>query len=331
MSSVRNLDCKTLRNLVILSPAFNEEDSISEFLIRADEVLRSIEGRDWTTQLILINDGSTDRTLEVINKARNTLQSPITVLNLAVNSGHQNALWAGLERVQPNAFVIAMDCDLQDPPELIPEIVKRFEQNHDVVLTRRISRKDNLMKRITASIFYRVLSWITPSSLSVDSGDFFGLSPESRLSLLEHKESVKYIRGLIQTVSANITIIPFHRGAREYGETKYSYSKMIKLAISGITSFSVKPLIWSAYLSLIGTGIGIASGVYLLAARLNSENRFPPGYVFASLVIMLLILFLLFVMAVVSIYLSMLVVEIKNRPIYFLDKDSRKVGGTRID
>lgn len=313
---------KQAKRLVVVAPFFNEQESLKSFLVELDKILVLPIFKPWQISILLVNDGSTDNSLNVIKNVLVVMKTKVKILSLATNAGHQNALWAGIENAPKDSYLIAMDCDLQDPPNLLPEFVSGFNNGYEVILTQRLSRKDYLLKRLSASVYYKILKILTPSNLAVDSGDFFGLDPHSKKRLLSHSETSKYIRGLIQIVSTNVKIIKFHRNSRDSGQTKYTFPKMLKLAIAGVTGFSVRPLIVSVYIALLGFIIGIFAGLFVLISRLQNPSLYPVGYAFSNLVIILLILFILFVLSILSIYISMIVIEIKQRPNYFIKDDN---------
>jgi dolichol-phosphate mannosyltransferase len=257
--------------------------------------------------------------MKVIQSKSHELKYNLKVLNLSKNVGHQNALWAGLAQADPNAYVVAMDCDLQDPPSHLIDFLKSFEEKYDVVLTQRLSRQDKFLKRLTALIFYKILAYLSSESLQLNSGDFFGMSPVARKRLLTYGESSKYIRGLIQCISDNVKILKFHRNSRDQGETKYTFSKMLKLAISGITGFTIRPLILGVYIAVGGFVVGCVAGIFLLVSRLRNPHLYPAGYAFSNLTLIILSILILLILSILSVYLSMIVIEIKKRPNYFVE------------
>lgn len=307
------------KKLVVVSPFYNEQESLNSFLFELDKILHSPIFQLWDTSILLVNDGSTDNSLNVLKNTLVGMRTKVKIVSLAINAGHQNALWAGIENSPTDSYLVAMDCDLQDPPNLLAEFIVAFNEGYEVVLTQRLSRKDYLFKKMSASIFYKILKFLAPNNLVVDSGDFFGIDPYAKRRLMLHSETSKYIRGLIQTVSTNIKVVKFHRNSRDSGQTKYTFSKMLKLAIAGVTGFSIRPLILSVYISFLGLIIGIIAGLYLLISRLQQPNLYPTGYAFSNLVLILLCLFILFILSVLSVYLSMIVIEIKRRPSYFIE------------
>ena len=307
-----------MKNVTIVSPFYNEQESIKKFLYAVDEIGMKLLRKKWKLNILLVNDGSTDGSVEIVLDCFNKTNAKIELLNLALNSGHQNALWAGIEASKTNSYTIVMDSDLQDPPEIITSIINEFDSGFDVVMTQRTTRKDNFFKSFFSYIYYRLLKLIGSNAMLVDSGDFFGLSPEAKKRLILHKESVKYIRGLIQNLSNNLAIVAFDRKSRFAGKTKYPLSKMIKLAISGLTGFTIKPLIWSIYLGFIGIIIGSATCFYLLIQYTNNPAEYPPGYIFSNTVLISLALIIIIVLSMLSMYVSMIVIEIKNRPLYFI-------------
>jgi glycosyltransferase involved in cell wall biosynthesis len=322
MTKVKNTKLKKQRKkLIIVSPFYNEQESLNSFLVELDKILILPDFALWETSILLVNDGSTDNSLNVVKHTVVDIRTKVSIVSLVTNAGHQNALWAGIENSPADSYLIAMDCDLQDPPYLLPKFTQAFDDGYEVILTQRLSRKDYFLKKLSASVYYKILKLLTPSNLATDSGDFFGIDPYAKKRLLSHNESSKYIRGLIQTVSTNTKIIKFHRNSRYSGKTKYTFPKMLKLAIAGVTGFSIKPLILSVYISFLGLIVGIIAGLYLLVSRIQDPSLYPAGYAFSNLVLILLCLFILFIISILSIYMSMVVIEIKRRPNYFIKDD----------
>jgi len=303
--------------ITIVVPAYNEEAVIQTFLIELDRIhtLGSAEGLE--IDCLIVNDGSTDKTYEKVKDL--DLNLKINVLNLSKNFGHQAAVWAGLERVRVDNFVIVIDADLQDPPSEILNIASEFRAKKDVVFMQRLSRKDGFFKTFFASTYYALNSWLSDISFANNIADFYGLSPRARIALLQNKESVKYIRGLLLSLGFNQSIIGYHRNQRFAGYTHYSIKKMFFLALSGITGFSIKPLIWVAYFACIGSIISFVMALYVLFIRLSSNLNLPPGWAFLSISLMMLSTMILLGLAVISLYIARLIQEIKRRPIYFVD------------
>jgi polyisoprenyl-phosphate glycosyltransferase len=223
--------------LSVVVPVFNEEAVVEEFHRRASAVLRPLG--DY--ELIFVDDGSRDATLERLLKLR-AADPRVKVLELSRNFGHQSALTAGLEASSGKA-VVAIDADLQDPPELIPELVKKWKEGHEVVYAVRTSREgETLFKRWTAAAYYRLLRSLAGVDIPADTGDYRLLDRGVVDALGRLPERNRFLRGLVSWVGYRQTGVPFERPARAAGETKYPLYKMLRLAVDGVTSFSRLPL-----------------------------------------------------------------------------------------
>ena len=306
--------------LDIVSPVFNEEEGISLFIEELSNQLEDAKKKyhELQPRIILVDDGSSDGTLKAISQQATSIE--ISTIKLSRNFGHQNAVWAGLESVREFSYCIVLDSDLQDPPKLILEIIEAFLQNNDVVLMQRASRQDSAIKKVFASVFYEVQHRLSSKNVARDVGDFFGLSPLALTALLEHKEKVKYIRGLVGDLGFRRVIVPYERMARSRGVTHYTVPKMFSLAIAGITGFSVKPLLWVVYLALFGGLVGTLLATYVVYLRTFGSENLAPGWAFATVSATILSTITLIALAIIAIYLARIIQELKNRPIYLVDK-----------
>ena len=302
--------------ITIVSPVFNEEEGILTFINELNRIAGELKRRSLQFNLLLVNDGSRDSSLDVISNARPD-QLGISVLNLSRNFGHQAAVWAGLENAKKDHFVIVMDSDLQDPPTSISQIISAFKSGSDVVFMKRRSRRDGFWKRNFADIYYRIQAEIVGNSKFKNIGDFYGLSPRARQALLQHTESVKYIRGLVSQLGFNQEFLEYDRDQRFAGRTNYSIGQMFSLAIAGITGFSIKPLLWVVYFALGGTFLATTGVFYVFFLKLKSTVVLQPGWAFLSISILTMSALELIGIALIALYLARIVQEIKQRPIYF--------------
>ena len=313
--------CANLK-FTIVTPVYNEEASIFEFIRRISMVIEQLENEGVHSELLLVDDGSTDSTKEMLLEAV-SLSDKIQFISLAANVGHQPAVWCGLESAPINNTVIVMDCDLQDPPELIPQIVKLALEN-DIVFTQRRSRRDSFAKKATASLYYRILKKLSDGKVIDNSGDFYALSPKARGALLAHRESVKYIRGLISSLGFKSTTLQFDRDARFAGKTHYSFSKMLKLAIAGVTGFSISPLIYVSYIAVFSAIFACIGSVVVILMKILYPSTFSPGI--AAIIVVSLILgsLILTCLAILSLYIARITLEVKNRPLYIVESKGGK-------
>lgn len=316
-----------MNRLSIVAPVHNEAQGILDFVIEVERVFATLSASHWICSLILVDDGSTDNSWSILQNYDSV--SSLKLIRLSKNFGHQQAVWAGLSAVDDDSYCIVLDSDLQDPPGLIPEILERFESGFDTVLMKRASRKDGVLKRFFASMYYKIQSLLSGTSIEKNVADFFGLSPRARKSLLLHEESVKYIRGLVHHIGYQTTTISYARQARSQGKTHYTISKMFSLALAGITGFSVSPLILVVYFAVFGSLTAIVFSGYVLYLKFYSNASLQPGWAFLSVMTLSLSALILFSLAVISLYLARVVQEIKKRPLFLVEEQINKMEGSK--
>jgi dolichol-phosphate mannosyltransferase len=293
---------------------YNEEEGILHFIEEMDVMSQTFNERNIEFDLLLVDDGSNDRTLDIVKNSNSALS--IAFLELSRNFGHQAAVWAGIENSDSESFIVVMDADLQDHPREIFRIVEAFQDGADVVLMRRRTRKDKFWKKQFASAYYRLQSKIIGNRSFRNIGDFYGISPRAKKSLLQYQEEVKYIRGIVAGLGYNQRVIEYDRLDRFAGKTHYSPGKMFTLAVAGITGFSVQPLIWVVYFALGGSAISFIGAIYVVYLKLDSSVNLQPGWAFLSVSLLLLFSLVLISLASISLYLARVVQESKKRPIY---------------
>ena len=221
-------------DLSIIIPVYNEEVNIPKLLGRLTSVVDQLH---LSAEFIFVNDGSRDRTIDVIKQFAEKNTS-VKYIDFSRNYGHQVAVSAGLDNCSGNAVVI-IDADLQDPPELIADMYRKYKEGFEVVYAKRRSRQgEGALKKITAKWFYRILQKITSINIPVDTGDFRIMDRKIVDVLKQMPEQQKYLRGQIAWVGFNQTYVEYDRDARHAGETGYTYRKMLRFALDGITSFS---------------------------------------------------------------------------------------------
>lgn len=304
--------------VTVIVPVYNEEECLSEFINRMTAVIEDIVQFNVMLRVLFVDDGSTDKSDEIL-KVVALQDSRFQIVQLATNFGHQSAVWCGLETVAQEEVVIVMDCDLQDPPEILPEIIHK-SKDFDIILTRRRTRTDKAFKRFTASVYYKILNNLSEGNVIQDSGDFYLLKPIARKSLLMHKENVKYIRGLIANIGFRSFTLEYDRDGRFAGETHYTFTKMVRLAIAGVTGSSIKPLVYVSYTALISSAVTFAGAVATLVFKLSTPEQFSPGIAAIILLSLGIGSLILISLAVISVYLARITIEIKNRPIYLISE-----------
>ncbi|MBW3128102.1 glycosyltransferase family 2 protein [Hymenobacter profundi] len=300
-------------NLSIIIPIYNEEDNIQILYDRLNGVLASL-GRSY--ELIFVNDGSRDQSLRLI-KVLTERDTRVRYIDFSRNFGHQIAVTAGLDLSQGEAVVI-IDADLQDPPELIPQLYHKMHEGYEVVYARRRSRQgESAAKKFTAKLFYRILTSITNISIPVDTGDFRIVSRKVVDALKQMPEQNKFIRGQISWIGYRQTYLEYDRAERAGGATGYTYSKMIRLALDGITGFSDAPLKFATISGFVVSGIAFVVVLYTLYERFIVHD-YQPGW--ASLMVSILFLggVQLIAVGLIGEYLSRLSANVRQRPLYII-------------
>ncbi|MGA7570810.1 MAG: glycosyltransferase family 2 protein, partial [Candidatus Aquilonibacter sp.] len=275
-------------------------------------------------EIVLVNDGSTDRTLERIRDEL-ARREHIVMVNLSRNFGHQLAASAGMDIAAGDA-VILMDGDLQDPPELIAEFVAKWREGYDVVYAVRRTRKgESPFKVFTARLFYRIIKRLTKVSIPVDTGDFRLMSRRVVEALNRSPERHRFLRGMVSWVGYNQIGIAYDRDERHSGITKYPLPKMLRFAIDGITSFSDVPLRFASYLGFISSAVAFLYALIVIGYKLFSLN--PPGYTpgWASTIVAVLFLggVQLISLGILGEYIGRIYDEVKGRPLYLISDIER--------
>lgn len=297
-------------------PIYNEEATIAELYRRVSGVMDRLEA---ATELILVNDGSRDRSLEIMRELHEK-DPRVCYLSLARNFGHQIAVTAGLNFVRGRVTVI-LDADLQDPPELIPQMIERWQQGFDVVYAQRIQRKrEGWFKRFTAYVFYRLLKNLADVDIPTDTGDFCLMDRRVVDVLNAIPERNRYIRGLRSWVGFRQTAIQFERDPRFAGEVKYTFRKSFALAINGLVSFSKVPLRLSTYLGLFAALVALIMAVLVLYWRIVYPNSPITGLSAIIVAIFFLGAVQLLSIGILGEYIGRIYEEVKNRPLYTLSE-----------
>ena len=298
----------------LVIPVYNEESTIPTLYQRISRVMDEL---DDTSELILINDGSRDRTLELLRELYDR-DDRIAYLSLARNFGHQIAVTAGLNYVQ-GKVIIVMDADLQDPPELIPEMLVLWRQGYQIVYAQRNNRlHENWFKRFCAYAFYRLLQRLADVDIPTDTGDFC-LMDRVVVDLLNHMpERNRYIRGLRSWVGFKQTALKFDRDARFAGDVKYTFAKSWALAINGLVAFSTLPLRLSTYLGLFSALAALVMAMLVFYWRFFTPNSTLTGFAAIAIAIFFLGAVQLISIGILGEYIGRIYDEVKGRPLYTL-------------
>jgi dolichol-phosphate mannosyltransferase len=299
--------------LSLVLPIFNEEAVIPQLHARLQEFLARL-GLD--AEVIFVDDGSRDRSLALL-RAIAAGEPRYRVLSFARNFGHQAAITAGIDLALGEAVVV-MDADLQDPPEVVLEMVARWRAGYDVVYGKRRSREgESFLKLFTARWFYRIFAWLIPIEVPLDTGDFRLMSRRIVLVLRELRETHRFIRGLVAWLGFKQTAVLYDRPMRVAGETKYPFSKMLRFAIDGITSFSILPLRFATWLGMVISLFSIAVAIWALAARFIFHAT-VPGWTTVIVMVSLLAAVQLIVTGILGEYIGRIYEQVKARPLYVI-------------
>jgi dolichol-phosphate mannosyltransferase len=308
-------------------PVYNEVESLGELYRRSREVLEDL-GEPW--ELILVDDGSSDGSTEKILQLSQRDPRVVPVI-FARNFGHQIAITAGLDYSRGEAVII-MDADLQDPPEVIPDLVARWKEGYEVVYAVRTEREgETWFKKVTASLFYRSIYRITDVKIPLDTGDFRLLDRQAVDTLNEMRERHRFPRGMAAWIGYRQIGVPYRRAARFAGETKYPFRKMLKLAIDAVTGFSYFPLQLATYLGFFCAGISALAIPVVIAMRLTGSQAF-----LGQASVLIAVLFLggvqLISLGVLGEYLGRVYNEAKDRPLYIVrSRNFREPRGEDVD
>ena len=298
----------------IIAPIFNESGNIPDLYIRLRDVLDST-GESW--ELILIDDGSTDDSADLIRDYANQ-DARVKPVLFARNFGHQIAVTAGLDYSRGGAVVI-IDSDLQDPPEVILDLITKWKEGYEVVYAVREEREgESWFKLFTAALFYRVISSITDVNIPMDAGDFRLLDRKVVDVLNQMREKHRFLRGMSSWVGFRQTGVPYRRVARQVGETKYPFRKMFRLAINAITSFSYFPLQLATYIGFVAAGISILSIPIVIAIRLWGSETPLVGQATTLIAVLFLGGVQLISLGILGEYIGRLYDEAKGRPLYIV-------------
>jgi glycosyltransferase involved in cell wall biosynthesis len=300
--------------LSVVIPCYNETAVLEDLYTRVTSICRQMVGDNY--EFILVNDGSKDGTWSAIQTLADTDPNVVGV-NLSRNFGHQLALTAGLNVCRGDRIFI-LDADLQDPPELLHEMMALMDEGADVVYGKRLKREaESSFKKLTAYLFYRLLNRMVEIDIPSDTGDFRLMSRRALNVLNDMPEKHRFIRGMVSWVGLQQVPVHYQRQARLAGETKYPFSKMLRFAIDAITGFSIQPLRAASYLGFVFGVIGILTLFYALYSW--STGRVVEGWTSIITVTLLLGSAQLFVLGIIGEYLGRLYIESKHRPLVVID------------
>ena len=299
--------------LSFVIPAYNEEKNVEAIYLRIKALIEKIKE---SYEIIFVNDGSTDNTLQELRSLAEKDDS-VKVINLTRNFGHQSALTAGLKLAEGNA-IISMDCDLQDPPETIMEMYKKWKEGFDIVYARRLNyRKDNFLKKIGSKIYYRVLNKFSFVDMPRNVGDFRLIDRAVLTEINNMPEHSRYLRGMVAWTGFSHTYVDYYRPDRKEGESAYSLNKLARLGMDGMFNFSVLPLRLGFYLGFITILLGMALLSYQIGDTLITGAYY---HLYKWLIVILFIFmgFMFMLMWIIGEYIWRIFNEVRSRPIYII-------------
>lgn len=300
----------------IVVPCFNEQEVFAETYKRLTETFAQLDSSKYAYEIIFVNDGSKDTTAQLI--AEKVKSDPhIRGINFSRNFGHQIAITAGLDNCKGDAAVV-IDADLQDPPHVILEMIKKWEEGYDVVFGKRIERAgESAFKLLTAKYFYRFINRLSDVDIPLDTGDFRLMDRNALNQFLSMRESYRFVRGMVAWIGFNQTFVEYDRESRFAGTTKYPLKKMLRLASDAILSFSNTPLKIATlvgFITSIGAFIGI---IYALVMRFFVKY-YVEGWTLLMISILLIGGIILLVLGIIGEYVGRIYGEIKKRPLYII-------------
>ena len=308
--------------LSVVAPVYDEEQLIELFVQRTVAALA-----DYTFELVLVDDGSSDGTPRLLDRIADA-DPRVRVIHLSRNFGHQAALTAGLEHAVGD--VVAMiDADLQDPPELIPSMIEQWQQGSDVVYAVRRQREgETAFKLATASWFYKLFDKLAQVDLEPNSGDFRLLDRAALDALLAMTERSRFLRGMTVWVGFKQTAVPYERDARHAGETKYTLRKMLRFSLDAIASFSHLPLQLATYVGIASAGVAFIAIPVVIGLRL--VDSYLPGFGSITIAILLLGGIQLIALGVIGEYVGRIYDEVKHRPLYIVRSERNRPEGDAV-
>ncbi len=305
-----------MKLISIVVPCYNEQEVFGETYKRLTETFEQLDKNKYHYEIIFVNDGSKDNTLEQIQNVIK-LDSRVKGINFSRNFGHQIAITAGLDNCKGDAAVV-IDADLQDPPTVILEMVKKWEEGYDVIFGKRRERAgESTFKLVTAKWFYRFINRLSDVDMPLDTGDFRLMDRNALDQFLRMRETYRFVRGMVAWIGFKQTFVEYDRESRFAGTTKYPLKKMLRLASDAILSFSNTPLKVATFVGFITSIIAFVGILYSLYMRLFTEN-FVEGWTLLMISVLLIGGIILLVLGIIGEYVGRIYGEIKQRPLYII-------------
>jgi len=305
-----------MKKITIIVPSYNEEEALPYLYERLNSLMNSLDKYEF--EILFVNDGSKDKTLELIKEMRSK-DNRISYVDFSRNFGKETAMIAGLDYAKGDA-VIFIDADLQDPPEVIPELIKWWEEGYDDVYARRSSRKgETFLKKFTSKMYYKVLQSLTRVEIQKDTGDFRLLDRRCVNALKKMRETQRCSKSMFSWIGYKKKEVMYDRDPRIAGTTKWNYKKLIDLAIDGITAFTTSPLRVSTFLS-IPTFLLFAIYLIYIITKCIIANSSVDGYQILILLTLFFFGTIILLIGIIGEYLGRIFNETKNRPLYLVDE-----------
>ena len=314
------------KKISIVVSVYNEELGLQQFYDHTTPILqKASQETGWDYQLIFVNDGSRDGSLDLLKEFASQ-DEKVAVVNFAANRGHEAAMIAGIDYADGDG-IVCMDADLQHPPEAIPGIIEKFNQGYDVISMIRTARADaGIFKRITSASFYVVMNKLSgKTKFENNSSDFFAISARvAKVLRQDYRERVRFLRGYVQNVGFKKTTLEFEAQARVAGESNYNIKSLVKLSLNAICNFSDAPLKMGIYAGLLSIFAAVILLIYSIVQYFLGTA--PDGY--STIIVVLCVMFgvLFIILGFISEYLAIIFAEVKSRPIYVLDSIITKDG-----
>ncbi len=303
------------KKISIIVSVYNEEEVLFEFYRETIKVLLLIEN---PYEIIFVNDGSVDGSRGILfNIAKD--DENVRVVHFSRNFGHEAAMIAGIDNASGD-YLICMDADLQHPPTLLPEMVRKFESGYDIInMVRTVNKSAGIIKNITSSMFYKVINRLSDIHLVINASDFFGISKRvADVLRSNYREKTRFLRGYVQNVGFNTTNIEYEAKKRFAGKSKYSIKKLFRFSMNTIMTFSNLPLKLGIYAGGMAAFLAIIMMIYTIVSFIRVGT--PSGYATTICLICFMFSVLFFIVGIIGEYLGLILSEIKDRPIYIVEE-----------
>lgn len=303
------------KKISIIVSVYNEEEVLFEFYRETIKVLLLIEN---PYEIIFVNDGSVDGSRGILFKIAKDDEN-VRVVHFSRNFGHEAAMIAGIDNASGD-YLICMDADLQHPPTLLPEMVRKFESGYDIInMVRTVNKSAGIIKNITSSMFYKVINRLSDIHLVINASDFFGISKRvADVLRSNYREKTRFLRGYVQNVGFNTTNIEYEAGKRFAGKSKYSIKKLFRFSMNTIMTFSNLPLKLGIYAGGMAAFLAIVMMIYTIVSFIRVGT--PSGYATTICLICFMFSVLFFIVGIIGEYLGLILSEIKDRPIYIVEE-----------